>query len=79
MVTYINHNLTKMCVGVKSIPHSSASIAKMATTHPRQVSLMDSWSVSSKKQALEQDKMSDSGTESECELVDDHLPELSES
>ena len=70
-----------MCVGVgvKSIPHSSASIPKMTTRHPRQVTLMDSWSVSSKKQALEQDRMSDSGTESEGELVDDHLPELSES
>jgi hypothetical protein len=51
----------------------------MATKRPRQVTLMDSWSVSSKKQALEKDEASDSGTESESELVDDHLPESSES
>ena len=63
----------------QSLIHQPVAIAKMATKHPRQVTLMDSWSVSSKKQALEQDKMSDSGTESESELVDDHLPELSES
>ena len=35
--------------------------------------------MSSKKQALEPDEVSDSGTESKSELVDDHLLESSES
>ena len=46
----------------------------MATKHPRQATLMDSWGMSSKRQALDQpeDEVVDSGTESESE-VEDHL------
>ena len=62
-----------------SLDSELATGFEMTTNHPRRETLMDSWGMTSNKQALDQDKVFDSGTESESGLEDNHLSASSES